>query len=206
MTTIVDGTAGVTTPGTGSVTLTGSSSGTIQIVAPATAGTNTLTMPAATDTVAVQSQAVRQVVSTFTGTMATGSGASIPFDNTIPQNTEGDQFMSLSITPKSATSRLLIDVTWIGATGTVSQTITAALFQDTTANALAAACCNNATGSGVNTLRFLYSMTSGTTSSTTFKVRAGADGGGVITFNGVASTARMGGVFVSNITITEVGG
>jgi hypothetical protein len=50
MATIVDGTAGVTGPGTGSVVLTGSTSGTATIVAPAVAGTTTITLPSTTGT------------------------------------------------------------------------------------------------------------------------------------------------------------
>ena len=50
MATIVDGTAGVTVPGTGSVVLTGSTSGTATIVAPAVAGTTTITLPSTTGT------------------------------------------------------------------------------------------------------------------------------------------------------------
>jgi hypothetical protein len=78
---------------------------------------------------------VLQVVNYQTGTMATGTTV-LPFDDTIPQNTEGTEFMTLAITPTSATSRLKIDVVWMGS-HTIINYFTVALFVGTTANALA---------------------------------------------------------------------
>ncbi len=52
---------------------------------------------------------VQQVVVTQTGAVASGTTV-IPYDDTIPQNTEGDEYITRSITPKSATSKLVIDV------------------------------------------------------------------------------------------------
>ena len=52
---------------------------------------------------------VLQVVNFQTGEFST-FGNAIPLDDTIPQNTEGNEYMSLSITPTSASSKLLIEV------------------------------------------------------------------------------------------------
>lgn len=148
--------------------------------------------------------AVQQIVSTVTGAVATGTTV-IPFDDTIPQNTEGDQYMSLSITPKSATSQLKIDVIWCGSHNSGVTTLTVALFQDSTANALAATF--NTIG-GTNYLTVLplsYVMTSGTTSATTFKVRAGGSAAGTTTFNGQNTARAYGGKLASCIVITEIG-
>ena len=57
---------------------------------------------------------VLQVVNTMNGAVATGTTI-IPQDNTIPQITEGTEFMTLAITPTSATSQLRIDVVVNGA-------------------------------------------------------------------------------------------
>ena len=52
---------------------------------------------------------------------------------------------------------------------------------------------------------FTHFMTAGTTSSTTFKVRAGPDTAATITFNGRDGTNRRGGGrYASFITITEI--
>lgn len=155
-------------------------------------------------TALVAAGSVRQIVSTSTGAVATGSTA-LPFDNTIPQNTEGDQYQTLTITPKSSTSILIIWVVWNGANTTGSETMTLALFQDSTANALAAVAQNQATASGITNFSLVYKMTSGTTSATTFKVRVGTNGGSTVTFNGVAAGQRLGGAMLSSMTIMEVG-
>lgn len=147
--------------------------------------------------------AVQQVVSTITGAVATGTTV-IPFDDTIPQNTEGDQYMSLAITPKSATSKLLISVVAI-VSDSSADVVSAALFQDTTANALAVTSAHSNPASNMIPLVINYVMTSGTTSSTTFKVRIGPNGAGTITFNGQGGTRRFGGTMASSIIITEIG-
>jgi len=145
---------------------------------------------------------VAQIVTTASGAVTTGTTV-IPADDTIPQNTEGDQYLSRAITPTNASSTLLIDVVVFlasSATGTLS----AALFQDTTANALAAgAIYSNDTGA-LKQITFKYKMTAGTTSATTFKVRAGNASAGTTTFNGVAGSRVFGGVCASSITVTEV--
>lgn len=155
--------------------------------------------------VAPVSGSTAQVVNTETGAVATGT-TTIPNDDTIPQNTEGDQYMSLAITPKNAGSTLIIDVVWTGSNGGVGtgNLIAAALFQDSTANALAAMQ-NGADASGSPCLIFFrHKMTAGGTSATTFKVRAGANVAGTTTFNGVAGGRLLGGVMASSITITEI--
>ncbi len=78
-----------------------------------------------------------QVVSVGSSAVATGT-TTIPVDDTIPQITEGNEFMTLAITPRSATNRLLIRVVFHLSHGSVSTAnLVAALFQDSTANALA---------------------------------------------------------------------
>jgi hypothetical protein len=144
---------------------------------------------------------VVQSVNTETGAVATGT-TTIPWDDTIPQNTEGDQYMSLAITPTNANSVLDIIVVFnFSNSGSIKQTL--ALFEDSTANALAAAwdTADNADASYQIVLR--HRMTAGTTSSTTFKVRSGGSAAGTTTFNGSAAGRKLGGVLASSITITE---
>jgi hypothetical protein len=146
--------------------------------------------------------AVIQVVNYQTGAVATGTTL-IPSDDTIPQNTEGDEYMTLAITPKSATSKLKIDVVGLFANSAVGA-LTSALFQDSTANAIAAMQAN-VTAVNVRVIAtFTHYMTSGTTSSGTFKVRAGLNGAGTTTFNGTGGNRLLGGVMASSITITEI--
>ena len=154
--------------------------------------------------VQASSAKVIQVATSATGALATGT-TTIPFDDTIPQITEGTEFMTLAITPSSATNTLIIQVTLQVSFGGTGDWTTVALFQDTTTNALAATTSNINAGFGLPQT-FTYKMTAGTTSSTTFRVRAGGASAGTITINGVSSARRFGGVMASTMTIYEVAG
>lgn len=142
-----------------------------------------------------------QMVSTTTGTSATGT-TTIPLDNTIPQNTEGDQYMTLAITPVNTNNKLVITATFVVSSSAINNII-GALFQDTTANALAAIAITQATATGPVTGVIKHVMTAGTTSSTTFKVRLGGSNVGTTTFNGSGGTQIFGGVCASSIVIEE---
>ena len=148
------------------------------------------------------SGSVIQIVNTQTGATANGTTV-IPNDDTIPQNSEGDERMTLAITPKSSTSKLKIDVVFVGASSGTVDNKCVALFQDSTADALAAVRGNNSNANLTETISFSHYMTSGTTSATTFKVRAGGIAN-TLTFNGAASARLLGGVCASSITITEI--
>ena len=147
---------------------------------------------------------VVQVVSTQTGAMATGT-TGFPVDDTIPQNTEGDEYMTLAITPTNASNKLIIDVTAIFAHSVNSNAVIMALFQDAVADAIAVSGQIGPAGH-TQTIKLRHHMIAGTTSSTTFKVRIGGDvgAGGTVTFNGRGSARNMGGAYASSITITEV--
>lgn len=143
---------------------------------------------------------VVQVVNTVTTNASTTGTTTIPYDATIPQNTEGDQYMTLAITPKSATNVLIIDTFNILSTSAAAgNALIAAIFQDSTVNALAAAP-QYTIGAGYKQhLRVVHSMTAGTTSSTTFKLRAGANVAGTTTFG----DANLGAITRCFMSITE---
>ena len=145
---------------------------------------------------------VLQVVNVIDGDVATGTTV-LPSDNTIAQNTEGDQFLSLAITPSNASNKLIIHVCITGGSSAVTST-GAALFQDSTANALAQSHHYNSQATALNNLSFIHYMAAGTTSATTFKVRCGGAGSNTFTFNGSGGTRVGGDVMASSITITEI--
>lgn len=128
----------------------------------------------------------------------------IPVDNTIPQNTEGVEFMTQVVTPTDAANLLVIEVVCILSHSTASENMIAALFQDSTANALAVASTFQPTANGPTTVTFRHEMVAGTINATTFKVRGGCGNAGTVQFNGSGS-ALYGGTFVSSIRIREVG-
>ena len=187
-----------------SLVLTGDTSGQVTIAAPAVAGTNTLTLPALTGTVLTNKTAgsILQVVNYQFGTIVTTT-TQIPLDNTIPQNTEGGEFASLAITPTSATSKLFIQLNYFYAASAAAH-VSTAIFQDSTANAIAAQTTYLSVGGENQQAAINYFMTSGTTSSTTFKARIGANNSNTITVNGNTSAALFGGVGLSSMTIMEI--
>ena len=127
----------------------------------------------------------------------------IPFDNTIPQSSEGGLGMTAdAFTPVSATSKLMI---WYGAMmGSSSSSTTGllCLFKDSDSGAL------NVTparisNDGASYPHGYYEMTSGTTSAITFKLRFGAPSSTVY-FNSLSGSALFGGTTPAFIKIVEV--
>jgi hypothetical protein len=194
--------------------LNGSTSGYTEIDAPAVAGSNTLVLPTGNGSSGQFLQTngsgnlswagggkILQVVNVNT-TTATSSTSSIPFDNTKPQSTEGTELFTTSITPTSSSNKLLINVVLqIGHGG--AEWVIAALFQDSGANALATASIYLSTGTAVSTLHFQHYMTAPSTSSTTFKVRFGPNGGTAYV-NSQGGNAKFDGTWLSSMTIMEI--
>ena len=146
---------------------------------------------------------VVQVVNYQTGAVATGTTQFL-HDDSIPQITEGNEFMTLAITPNSTSNKLKIDVVMY-CTQNGANYMMSALFQDTTASALAAINVPLAQAANwTNSLSYTHYMTAGTTNATTFKVRGGANGAATFTFNGQTGNRIYGGVAASSITITEI--
>jgi len=148
---------------------------------------------------------VLQMKSFQTFAMDTGT-VIIPNDNSIPQKTEGDEYMSLAFTPVASDSTLYVEVCIHLSHSVASNDMIAALFIDDASNAVTASLQRGGTQTNSpHSLNFLYTMTSGTTNALTFKVRAGAGGAGTTTFNGRGGVALFGGVLGSTIKITETG-
>ena len=145
-----------------------------------------------------------QTVATPYSASATGTTV-IPQDDTVPQNTEGTEFMTQAITPKSATNMLVIDTLALVGCDTAGRNIIGAIFQDSTANALAANAEYNDNASGVipTIVHVRHIMVAGTTSATTFKFRAGPQAAATVTFNGNNSIRLFGATVKSSIVITE---
>ena len=93
-------------------------------------------------------------------------------DSTIPQNTEGSEILTVSITPKSASSKLLIQgVAQLYVTGGTDLAV--GIFRDTTADAIGANIHYGATANSSYTVPFYANATSNSTANTTFKLRVG---------------------------------
>jgi len=148
---------------------------------------------------------VRQIVTSFSSAVSSTTNQ-LPADNTIPQNTEGAQFLTATITPQSATSNLVVIATVGATTPSVLATVTAALFRDASVNAFAAAAEAAHTSSAATPFAMTASVSSGSTAATTFRLRCGMNVAGTLFFNGYSGpTQYFGGVCSSGLTIIEYG-
>lgn len=127
--------------------------------------------------------------------------SSIPYDDTIPQNTEGKEFMSVTITPKRANSKLRISFNAMYSTS-AKATVVCAIFRDSTANALGATA-TECTLDDPMTNFFELDVDASSITATTFKVRLGTSTG-TLTFNGEASARKFGDIPKSYIKVIEV--
>jgi hypothetical protein len=147
---------------------------------------------------------VVQTQRTATGASTTGSTV-IPFDDTIPQITEGNEYMTQAITPISSANALAVSAHIIVSTSVAGQ-LSAALFQDATANALAAATTSIAASTSGTTFRLSLFIQAGTVSATTFRTRAGQNNSNTTTFNGSGGTRLFGGITNSFMEASEIMG
>jgi len=142
-----------------------------------------------------------QTVNTTRVDVVSGT-TTMPFDDTIPQKTEGVEFLTVAITPTKNDNKLLISV-HLQCQMTNNGQWSMALFQDDTADALAASSeRDGASDLEIHSLE--HFMTTGTTSETTFKIRSASSGAGTITMNSVAGSRKYGGVLSSSITVQEI--
>jgi hypothetical protein len=207
-----------TSAGPSSITLaedTDNGANTVQIIAPAAVTSNrVLTLPDATGTVILDTSTattstagvvqlrngeVIQTIYAKTSTAFDTTATSIPGDSTIPQNTEGTEILTSTITPISSTSKIRIRaVIQHGQNGGGGSVY--ALFRDSTANAIAATFVNaNTAGSHVFTVVLDFEDTAGSTSATTYRIRGG---GGYV--NRTVAGANLGGVILTSLELTEI--
>jgi hypothetical protein len=144
---------------------------------------------------------VMQISRTDTGAVATGTTVT-PQDDTIPQSTEGTQFISLATVVGSLANLHRIKIAAF-LTPSVSAWITMHLHKDSIANALVAAPHFEATGTAGSMLDLDF-IALIATSNPTYKMRAGMNGAGTTTFNGQSGVRTYGGSLNSFLEVTEI--
>lgn len=127
----------------------------------------------------------------------------MPADDTIPQKTEGDEVLTLAITPVSVSSLLEIEFVSVCAIDTASTNVQVALFQDATNDALKALSINMPSATECSTVNLKHIMFSGTLASTTFKIRIGPDANNAYVNSDSAGNRLMGGISATTLSITE---
>lgn len=135
------------------------------------------------------------------GALATTT-TQIPNDDTIPQITEGAEFLTVAITPKSATNILRVEAQ-INLSPSASSNMIAAIFRDATANALGVGFALGSGGAEVRRVTVTVEVVAGSTSATTFRLRAGMGSAGTLTVNGASGARLFGGAALTSLAVTE---
>jgi hypothetical protein len=137
-------------------------------------------------------------------TSSTDLTAVLPNDDTIPQNTEGTQILSVTITPKTTTNRLRVSFQGQGSGTVHGNGAGSAIFRDSGANAIDA---RSITATGVSyafQMNQVIEVVAGSVAATTFNVRVGPSAG-TLRMNGFAASARvMGGVSRATLLVEEI--
>jgi hypothetical protein len=127
----------------------------------------------------------------------------IPYDDTIPQSTEGTEYVTKAFTPLSTTSHVLVEFDVYAEVNGANSVCVVALFKDADAGALATTASNLTDGLGVN-FHVAYDYVPGATDEITFKIRYGPDGGGeTMTMGAVAAGLNYGDTMFYVLKITE---
>lgn len=145
---------------------------------------------------------VQMAISTD-GASASGT-TTTPADNTIPQNTEGTQFMSLAISGSNGCNVYVVDSQFFGSASAVVAMIMA-LHRDSVANALKTGWRNiNAINAAHDICLHCEVQVPG--SSTTFKIRVGGSSASTIYFNDNSVGGYFNGTFGSYLRVQEIMG
>lgn len=150
-------------------------------------------------------QAVGSVVDRTSVSTATyiGTTTTIPMDNTVPQNTEGVEILSVSHTMKSTTNRLYAEFQAWGGTTSPGYVI-AALFNGGS-NAIGVGVVTVGTAGHVLPVCFDIDFVPGTTSPVTYSIRVGYGGSAAaLWLNGDSAGAKFGGIAKSTLVLTEI--
>lgn len=143
---------------------------------------------------------IKQII-TANNTTYAGYSTNIPPDNSIPLISEGTEVLTASITPTSATSKIIAIAHTPIYSGNNGQWFTATIFQETT--------CVQAEqiqpgGYGYMPFNLLATATSGSTSPQTWSVRCGGNGSVAWYINGITSGRQYGGAASLQLILLEI--
>jgi hypothetical protein len=130
--------------------------------------------------------------------------STLPFDDTTPQNTEGAQIISVSITPKSTANRIRLRFQGVVISGVGSVNIAAAVFSSASADALRTTFSSTGGADFATTLYLEHEYVPASTSAHTFTVRVGSQTGAAFRMNGAASARFFGGTMAATLVLEEI--
>lgn len=154
--------------------------------------------------ISANSLKVKQIL-TQTSNAATSTTAVIPADTSIPQNTEGTELITATITPTSETSKLMIEfhcpLVSRSAAGVLG---VFALFKDASPNALDVSTTTVDSVTRSQSVFLRHVVDAGSISAVTFKIRYGAGQAATLSvLKTQDGTVTFGGVPQMSLTITE---
>jgi hypothetical protein len=130
----------------------------------------------------------------------------LPSDNTIPQITEGTEILTLTFTPKHASSSVWVYVGTGVCAGASGIDMAAALFKNSEINAIAATAMHvSSAGNYENMPPILYKESPGSVSPVIYSVRVGPSTSSM-RLNGTTGARVFGGVAAWNLWVIEVRG
>lgn len=127
----------------------------------------------------------------------------IPYDNTKPQSTEGYLLMALPHAPSNANNILVIQATVNLAANVAFAAKIVALFRDLAPDALTTSTRFQRQSDVADDIHLWFTMTAGTTSTITFKIRVGENIGLPIYINGVSAIPLFDQAFHSSLSVFE---
>lgn len=143
-----------------------------------------------------------------TNSSSVGLGT-IPHDDTIPQNTEGSEILTVTHTPNSSSNYIIVEGCAQLYVNNPNPVLTAAIFKNSDVNAIGAqVVLGGQDPSNLNRLSVVYPVVApfvaGTTSAITFKMRAGSNAGDC-GYNraSVGSARALGGSMYTMLKVTE---
>ena len=134
--------------------------------------------------------------------LVTGSTV-IVLDDTIPQSSEGDEYLTLKHKPAATDNMLDVQADIALAHDSALFLMAALLFKDAESDAYAVACMTGETASAKHNVGLRRQITAGGVDTLTFKVRAGANVAGATTLNGQAGVHQFSTAGLSTLMITE---
>jgi len=200
--------------------LNGATSGSISLESPAVSGTTTLTLPTTSGTVLTSASNTGFPAGSILQVVSTTKTNSFSTSSTSFTDVTG---LSVSITPSSASNKILVFISCSMAASADDKVLPLQLFRDSTAIGLADQSGSNKlrTSGGAmsaqnvsdlfvetNNVSFQYLDSPSTTSSTTYKIqtRAGTSGSIIIGLNGDSTDDANRASYPATITVMEVKG
>lgn len=164
----------------------------------------TTTQAAARTALGVTAPKIINVVEATPYTTYTSAASAGIYDDTIPQIGEGTALMSVSITPTSTTSRLRVEFLGFFGVSAGPNMVVAAMFRDSTANAVTGGAVNVGLNTQMQPLPLAYEVAAGSTAATTFSIRFAGTGGASAYVNGSGTSRILGGVMAATLRVTEI--